>query len=41
MPPRRQNPPRQRAVRDIEMEELHQQIQRFQERLEAFEGQQA
>ncbi|GLU23899.1 hypothetical protein SLE2022_398740 [Rubroshorea leprosula] len=41
MPPRRQNPPRQRAVRDIEMEELRQQIQRLQERLEAFEGQQA
>ncbi|GKV47692.1 hypothetical protein SLEP1_g54564 [Rubroshorea leprosula] len=41
MPPRRQNPPRQRAIRDIEMEELRQQIQRLQERLEAFEGQQA
>ncbi|GKU89837.1 hypothetical protein SLEP1_g3923 [Rubroshorea leprosula] len=41
MPPRRQNPPRQRVVRDIEMEELCQQIQRLQERLEAFEGQQA
>ncbi|GKV44250.1 hypothetical protein SLEP1_g51447 [Rubroshorea leprosula] len=41
MPPRRQNPPRQRAVRDIEMEELRQQIQRLQERLEAFERQQA
>ncbi|GKV50168.1 hypothetical protein SLEP1_g56881 [Rubroshorea leprosula] len=40
MPPRRQNPPRQRAVWDIEMEELRQQIQRLQERLEAFEGQQ-
>ncbi|GKV33822.1 hypothetical protein SLEP1_g42272 [Rubroshorea leprosula] len=40
MPPRRQNPSRQRAVRDIEMEELCQQIQRLQERLEAFEGQQ-
>ncbi|GKV36628.1 hypothetical protein SLEP1_g44736 [Rubroshorea leprosula] len=40
MPPRRQNPPRQRAVRDIEMEELRQQIQRLQEILEAFEGQQ-
>ncbi|GKV50482.1 hypothetical protein SLEP1_g57184 [Rubroshorea leprosula] len=35
MPPRRQNLPRQRAVRDVEMEELHQQIQRLQERLEA------
>ncbi|GKV20583.1 hypothetical protein SLEP1_g30682 [Rubroshorea leprosula] len=41
MPPRRQNPPCQRAVQDIEMEELRQQIQRLQERLEAFEGQQA
>ncbi|GKV41382.1 hypothetical protein SLEP1_g48925 [Rubroshorea leprosula] len=41
MPPRRQNPPRQQAVWDIEMEELRQQIQRLQERLEAFEGQQA
>ncbi|GKV45251.1 hypothetical protein SLEP1_g52360 [Rubroshorea leprosula] len=41
MPPRRQNPPRQRAVRDIEMEELCQQIQRLQERLEPFKGQQA
>ncbi|GKV14749.1 hypothetical protein SLEP1_g25572 [Rubroshorea leprosula] len=41
MPPRRQNPPCQRVVRDIEMEELRQQIQRLQERLEAFKGQQA
>ncbi|GKV40805.1 hypothetical protein SLEP1_g48406 [Rubroshorea leprosula] len=41
MPPRRQNPPRQRAIRDIEMEELRQQIQRLQDRLKAFEGQQA
>ncbi|GKV03547.1 hypothetical protein SLEP1_g15830 [Rubroshorea leprosula] len=40
MPPRRQNPPCQRAIRDIEMEELRQQIQRLQEKLEAFEGQQ-
>ncbi|GKV27135.1 hypothetical protein SLEP1_g36340 [Rubroshorea leprosula] len=41
MPPRRQNPTRQQAIQDVEMEELHQQIQRLQERLEAFEGQQA
>ncbi|GKV20647.1 hypothetical protein SLEP1_g30745 [Rubroshorea leprosula] len=41
MPPRRQNPPRQQAIRDIEMEELRQQIQRLQERLEAFKGPQA